>query len=59
MYLATHISNDCLMHFSKHFEDLGYPVECIHVTNAGKEKLKKEFPDIWKEFGLDSLDVAK
>ena len=28
---------------------------CLFVTNRGKEKLKREWPDIWNEFDLDKL----
>lgn len=42
--------------YAKYFDFGGSSSGCIFIKTEGKEKLKNEWPDIWKEFDLDKYD---
>jgi len=43
-----------LQKFSEYFEREVYPLDRLFITREGQEKLRKEWPTIWKELGLPS-----
>ena len=47
--------NDQLLKFKFYLDIGGIGHTLLFVNDRGKEKLKKAWPDIWKEFGLDKV----
>jgi hypothetical protein len=41
--------------YNKYFEGYSWSTYYTIVNEEGKDKLKKEYPDIWQEFGLDNV----
>ncbi len=44
-----------LKKFPTIFEVGGWSYGYLYVNDAGREKLKKDFPSIWKEFDLNNI----
>jgi class 3 adenylate cyclase len=47
--------NAQLLKFRVYLDSGGIGHTLLFVNDRGKEKLKKDWPDIWKEFGLDKV----
>jgi hypothetical protein len=54
--LSTFLEKECLSDYWEYFER-SFNFSSHFVTTGGREKLKREWPSIWKEFGFEDTDL--
>jgi len=55
IYRIKLFANDAKMKYIKRYSESPYTTSWFYMNDDGKEKLKKERPDIWSKLELDNV----